>query len=184
MQLEIEQKFAIEDQVAIAARLTRAGVVWSDPVRQVDTYFVHPARDFRRTDEAFRLRQVGDKNYFTYKGPKIDTTTKTRRELEVPLVDGADVAAQYQQLLEALGFQIGGIVAKSRRSGQLANAGRDIEIVWDDVDDLGAYLELEIVAPAEQLENARAAILGLARELSLGVAERRSYLELLLAKSA
>ena len=44
-----------------------------------------PCRDFAQTDEALRIRTVGDTSFVTYKGPKLDATTKTRRELELPL---------------------------------------------------------------------------------------------------
>jgi len=47
------------------------------------------AEILRRRDEALRIRVVGDKSFVTYKGPKLDKTTKTRREIELPL-DPAD----------------------------------------------------------------------------------------------
>lgn len=186
MQLEVEQKFPIIDPAATTARLSTAGIAFGAAERQVDTYFLHPdpARDFRQTDEAFRLRQVGELNYFTYKGPKLDASTKTRHELEVALVAGSESAAQYQQLLAVLGFQVGGVVSKSRRTGHYLHDDQPIELMWDDVDGLGSFLELEIVTTAAQFETARQAIQGLARRLQLGGAERRSYLALLLAKEA
>ncbi len=186
MQLEVEQKFPIIDPTTTAAQLAAAGIVLDAAIRQGDTYFHHPdpARDFRQTDEAFRLRQIGAQNFFTYKGPKLDTTTKTRHELEVALAPSTASAAQYQQLLEALGFRVGGIVSKSRRTGHCQQEAQTIEIMWDDVDGLGSYLELEIVVDVQQLDTAREALLKLADRLQLGAAERRSYLELLHVKSA
>lgn len=176
--LEIEQKFPVHDPITIAARLQKQGVVFGAPVRQIDTYFAHPARDFRQTDEAFRLRQIGEVNLFTYKGPKLDATTKTRREIEVPLAPGA-VATDYQTLLAALGFQTGGLVCKTRRTGHASALGRAIDVAWDEVDGLGTFLELEIVAPESELAPAKAALQALAAQLELHESERRSYLTLL-----
>ena len=46
-----------------------------------DHYFNGHDRDFHQTDEAFRIRRMGEKNFLTYKGPKRDTDTKTRIEI-------------------------------------------------------------------------------------------------------
>jgi adenylate cyclase, class 2 len=177
--LEIEQKFPLADVAALWERLAAEGVVFGPPVRQVDTYFAHPARDFRQTDEAFRLRQVGDDNRLTYKGPKLDSTTKTRREIEVPLAPGTVQAADYQSLLHALGFTVGGLVRKTRRTARVDVDGFSIEVAWDEVDRLGVFVELEIRADDEALPRAKEALAALARRWRLTASERRSYLELL-----
>ena len=89
MHIEVEQKFRATHSAELLARLERMGAVFAEPVVQVDLYFAHPARDFAQTDEALRIRRVGERNFVTYKGPKLDAMTKTRRELELPLADGA-----------------------------------------------------------------------------------------------
>lgn len=61
MQWEVEQKFHVSDQTAIHAKLREFGASFTEPIEQIDWYFNHPARDFAQTDEAFRLRQVGEK---------------------------------------------------------------------------------------------------------------------------
>ena len=71
---------------------------------EVDRYFNHPARDFAETDEALRIRRIGPVNRITYKGPRVDTVTKTRQELELPLVEGEKSAADWITLLEKLGI--------------------------------------------------------------------------------
>jgi len=78
MQFEVEQKFPVADLADVENRLAALGATFVDEVVQVDRYFAHPSRDFAKTDEAIRIRQVGDANFITYNGPKIDTTTKTR----------------------------------------------------------------------------------------------------------
>ena len=82
MPIEVEQKFPVADRAALDRQLAALGFVPRDAELQVDQYFAHPARDFARTDEALRIRRVGQFNYITYKGPKLDATTKTRREIE------------------------------------------------------------------------------------------------------
>ena len=85
MRYEVEQKFPVADMRAIREGLAALGAEVAAPQEEVDLYFAHPVRDFAATDEALRLRQKGPQNRITYKGPKIDTTTKTRREIELPL---------------------------------------------------------------------------------------------------
>ena len=82
---EVEQKFRIDDPVAIEAKLVSLAARFREPIEQVDRYFANPCRDFVKTDEALRLRRVGDELAMTWKGPRIDSAAKTRRELELGL---------------------------------------------------------------------------------------------------
>jgi len=81
MQYEVEQKFPVSDMPALQERLIALGATIGETQVEVDLYFGHPARDFSKTDEALRIRRIGAKNCITYKGPKIDITTKTRCEI-------------------------------------------------------------------------------------------------------
>lgn len=182
MHYEVEQKYAIADVTDFIERLAQAGVTLGSPIAQRDHYFNHPSRDFAATDEALRLRQSGAKSFLTYKGPKIDATTKTRQEIEVPLADGAAEGAEWPALLTALGFRAVASVRKQRRSGQIAREGYVCEVVVDEVEQLGTFCELEISADQNSLEAARRMLQQLALELGLNQAERRSYLELMLAR--
>jgi len=183
MHWEVEQKFRVGDVQAIRSALEALGVHWHEAIQQVDHYFNHPARDFGHTDEALRLRQVGEDNFITYKGPKIDAATKTRRELELPLPSGADVGGRFSELLLALGFVSVGTVSKVRQPGILAWSGGQVEVALDDVERLGSFVELELSATDDTLEAAKAALAALSERLKLGASERRSYLELLLLKN-
>jgi adenylate cyclase class 2 len=181
MNYEVECKFRIDDAAGLAARLRELDAEFAAPLEQVDRYFAHPARDFAQTDEALRLRRVGPANYVTYKGPKIDAATKTRRELELPLPPGEAGAAQFSELFMALGFRPVAEVRKQRRLATMAWQGREVEVAWDDVEQVGQFLELETSAAEADMAAARTCILALAERLSPGPTERRSYLELLLA---
>ena len=182
MQLEIEQKFPVPDLQKARQTLESLGGTFDPPVRQIDWYFRHPTRDFVQTDEALRLRQVGDENCITYKGPKLDNETKTRRELELAFEPGEPTFAAWAELLEILGFVRGGDVSKVRISGSVPWDGSEVGLALDEVAGLGSFLELEIVSDENGLESAKKRLLGLAKKLGLGQSERRGYLDLLLSK--
>jgi adenylate cyclase, class 2 len=178
MQYEVEQKFPLDDRSAVERTLEGLGCRWNAPVDQADLYFAHPARDFRSTDEALRLRRSGSETMITYKGPKLDAATKTRREIELPIA-GPHGFDRYRELLIALGFREVRLVEKRRRPGTLAWQGAEIHIALDEVDGLGAFLEIELQAASDELDHARALLTSLAAQLALTRSERRSYLELL-----
>jgi adenylate cyclase, class 2 len=180
MKWEVEKKFPLENVATVKARLLELGARFSDPIQQSDRYFSHPVRDFHKTDEALRLRQVGENNFVTYKGPKIDSDTKTRHELELPLSSGPQIAEQFVELFNALGFREVATVQKTRRPGELTWDGHPVELALDEVKGLGSFLELEIPANDQTLEAAKTAINTLSQQLGLGASERRSYLELLM----
>lgn len=180
MPWEVEQKFRVDDHAAVERILATLGVSFGEALEQVDYYFNHPARDFAVTDEAFRLRQVGDENFVTYKGPKIDAATKTREEIELPLPPGRQIPEQYTRLLRALGFRPVATVQKIRREAAAQWENFEVHIALDDVRGVGRYIELEIAADDDNLAAAKSALASLARHLDLTDSERRSYLELLL----
>ncbi len=72
-----------------------------------DLYFNSPQCDFRKSDEALRIRIKEEGARLTYKGPKLDSQTKSRLELTVHI----DNPEEMVQILEALGF------GSRRRSG-------------------------------------------------------------------
>jgi len=185
---EVELKFRVADLPAVEGRLAALGARFAAPVEQVDRYFAHPARDFAQTDEALRLRRAGDEIAITWKGPRLAGGGKTRREIELPLetVSQADSAGasptldRWTELLEALGFRRVREVVKRRRTARLAWQGAEVEIALDAVAGLGDYMELELLAAADEVPAAQARIETLAGELGCGPHEPRSYLEMVL----
>ncbi len=182
--LEVEMKFRAPDRQPLEKRLRAWGADIADEREDVDVYFNAPHRDFAQTDEAFRVRRIGTKNYVTYKGPRRDPATKTRAEIEVALAEGLAPAEDFQRILVALGFRPVATVRKRRRVWRTQRGGYELEVCLDDVERVGAYVELEIIAPESELEAARAVVLQVAKELGLTESERRSYLELLLNADA
>jgi len=180
MHYEVELKFPVPDLPAFSRKLVDQAIPISAAQEEIDLYFAHPSRDFAATDEALRLRRKGDVNCITYKGPKIDATTKTRREIELPLGPGPESLASWTALLGAVGFRPVGEVRKSRRKAAIAWQGRQPEASLDTVDGVGTFVEFELVVAEGEIAAAKACILSLAQSLGLTEGERRSYLELLL----
>ena len=186
---EVEVKLPLSDVKAIESVLIDLGAKRTNSETQVDIYLDHPCKSFGKTDEALRLRSsvnviidsTDDHNIthtpieMTYKGPKIDATTKTRVELSIG-VDDLEVA---KALLLNLGFKNVGTITKKRISYN--HEGTIVTI--DDVEDVGMFLELErVVHSKEQISTARNEIFQLVESMGLNIADsiRESYLEIYL----
>lgn len=180
MKFEVENKYAVDDVARIEGRLAEAQATIGPAMEQCDVYFAHPARDFAATDEALRIRTVGDQSWTTYKGPKVDRETKTRREIELPLGQGPEDAARFAELLAELSFRRVIEVRKSRREARFSWGGREVIAALDEVDLLGGFVEIEIVAEEGDLPAAQQAILEIAAAWGLSEPIRRSYLAMLL----
>ncbi len=148
--------------------------------RHEDTYYAHPCRDFSETDEALRIRIKRFDGHFeallTYKGPKLDEMSKTRREIEVPITD----PDKHREILKALGFSE---VMRVHKTREKYYVDKGVVITLDEIEGLGRFVEIEKLTD-EEAEIPKT--VGELREIleSLGVErlERRSYLELLLGR--
>ena len=178
---EVELKFPLGDPDAFVRRLAACGARPGPAFHQADLYFNHPSRDFGKTDEAFRIRSVDDRACVTYKGPVVDSQTKTRREIEVALTgDGA--RDQFAEVLKLLGFRPVREVRKRRQTYSLNWQGREFEIALDAVEELGVFAEIETLADETGRPAAVTSILELVSQFQLPPAQPKSYLSLLLAK--
>ncbi len=167
----------------LSKRLEDIGFKLVEEVYEEDHYYNHPCRDFKRTDEALRIRlsiirhqgMPRTKYTLTYKGPKkIIGRSKTREEV----IAGIDDPEQLHHLLEKLGFNKVGIVRKTRTYYK-----RDTIVVsLDRVEGLGCFAEIEIERGAEKSEKILDKIV---HELGLNnyVSTYKSYLELILEKN-
>ncbi|MHA1905969.1 MAG: class IV adenylate cyclase [Candidatus Thorarchaeota archaeon] len=187
---EVEVKLPIFNQESIESALLELGSKKTNTEIQTDVYFNHPSRSFEHTDEALRIRSRSEiteleesssipsqKTEMTYKGPKIDTTTKTRLELSLGISD----VAIAETILEQLGFQ-NVATLKKRRSFYLLG---DTVVSIDDVEHVGLFIELERVVESEDLiPSAREVIFEQIEKLGLNPKDsiRESYLELYLRK--
>lgn len=179
--LEAEIKLALGagDETRLRERLAALGARPLASHEQADSYFAHPVRDFRATDEALRLRLDDGVLRVTYKGPKLDPPRKTREEIEFTLDTDLDVATT---LLERLGFRPAAVVRKRRAEWHLSG-DCPATVAIDEVEGLGTYCEVEV--SAESVAAGRAALADLQQRLGLGqlapIAE--SYLELLAGRT-
>ncbi|MFB6301037.1 MAG: class IV adenylate cyclase [Halobacteriales archaeon] len=180
---EVELKLGLqEDSDPIRDRLDELGADDYGTVIQRDIYYDAPHRSFADTDEALRLRRertVGEADIrLTYKGPLIESDSKTRQELETGVDDGDTAAA----ILEALGFDPAAEVEKHRDRYMIDG----YVITLDDVTDLGTFLEIESADPVseDRIDAVREGAIDLLEELGLDPSNqiRTSYLELLLAE--
>ena len=176
---EVEMKFRIASPSDFERKLESISVVLGSPVEEYDQFYQHPSRDFLQTDEGLRIRRRVctdgiEECFLTYKGPKIDSLTKTRKEIEIRL----ETVEPWHEILIVLGFRPAAVVAKTRRRGRLTEDGRNFDVLLDVLPN-GTFAELETTAEEADLEAARQAVLDLAAKIRLGESIRTSYLEML-----
>ncbi len=177
---EVEMKVRA-DHERVRRELDERGAIPRDTVGQRDTYYNAPTRDFAETDEALRVRREScegaDRAKLTYKGPLVGETSKTREEYETEIGDG-DVMGS---ILDSLGFVPVETVEKERERFSI----EAYVVTLDSVAELGEFVEVETNAREDDLDSARAGVVGVVESLGLDPdAEiRTSYLELLLERT-
>ncbi|MDY6765087.1 MAG: class IV adenylate cyclase [Halobacteria archaeon] len=171
--MEVEIKVSA-DLNEIKSRLLELGGEHLSTRNQRDTYYSAPHRDFAETDEAVRIRVDNGDAYLTYKGPKIDSRTKSREEFEVEVNDPREM----DSILRSLGFEEFETVSKRREVYSLG----EYEILLDDVKGLGEFVEVEREADEDEFDEAREGVIGIIEKLGIDPSEsiRKSYLGLLL----
>jgi adenylate cyclase, class 2 len=195
--IEVELKFPVDEPALLRKKLQSMSATDLPSESHCDTYFRHPSRDFATTREALRIRRVTVRTIsqagitqestearVTYKGPHLPGLVKARRELEWSLEPSDPDGSNLQTLLVLLGFEPVASVKKSRLPFQLIRNGREVTIALDQVENVGSYAEVEVLALGEEeVADVREIVVGLADELGLKTPETRSYLSLLLSRS-
>lgn len=172
---EVEQKYRVADHRSSMEILLGLGGKFVGEERQEDTYFRHPCRDFRATDEALRIRAINDDAVVTYKGPRIPGPVKTRPETELPLA--VDTKEQWISIFVSLGFVVAAKIAKVRQVYSLSWSDLPFTIAFDKVEGIGMFVEVEtLVHDLEHREETQRKIQALASSLGLESVESRSYL--------
>jgi adenylate cyclase, class 2 len=182
--LEVEQKFAIAHRDTLLDQLEQLGAIRGICIEQQDLYFSHPVRNFAETDEAIRIRRNGSDNRITYKGPKRATVSKVRKEIELDYASGQPAFEQMAEMLELLGFQPLRTVKKKRTPFTYPHQKNSFEITIDEVEGLGTFAEIELMAEESELQSAETAIIQLAETLKLTDSIRKSYLGMLIENEA
>ena len=158
-------------------KLENLGAIKSKKEFQEDIYFNSPIVDFAKSDEALRIRTTKENDntniFITYKGPKIDSKSKTREEIEI----GIENSEKCSKIFQHLGFTKVRAVKKNRQYYNYKN----FEISLDDIEGLDPYMEIEIaLEDGSDYSEAQEKIFDLFKELGINEGfERTSYLELL-----
>lgn len=174
--IEVEVKARVNEFDSIKDNLSKLKAVKIRTERQEDTYFNAPHRDFAITDEALRIRKIPDGDnleiFITYKGAKIDKSSKTRKEYEVSVEDSEIT----KNIFESLGFRPVATVIKDRDIYQL----EDFVITLDTVKKAGIFVEIEKdLKDDEDFDETLQEIFKLYEKLGITEGfERKSYLEL------
>ena len=179
--IEVEVKLPISQREMVEADLEKMGFKKAGLVCEEDLYFDNAAGQIRKGGEALRVRQVTDlktgkeEAVMTYKGRKLDHVSMSRRDLETGVAD----AAVCKDIFEALGFRnVPPAVKKIRQEYARGNMNACV----DQVENLGDFLELEIVMEEQgKKEEALALIEKVLHDLGYGMEDttRNSYLSML-----
>lgn len=181
--IEVEIKLPLYKRSMTERSLRECGFEAGHLVKESDFYFTSDFHDFMKTDEALRIRTCDDLttrqsvSFLTYKGQKLDNVSMTRKELETEIKD-ADTG---RQILISLGYKKLYPVTKLRQYYHRGN----VTACVDQVEGLGAFLELEILTDApEKREEALRVLEDILSDLGSSLKETttRSYLSMLLAK--
>ncbi|WP_436935160.1 class IV adenylate cyclase [Halovenus marina] len=195
---EVELKVRA-DHDRVRTRLSECGGQFLGAVRQEDTYYDAPDRDFAETDEALRVRaestlstggssdrshRDGDAEsvFLTYKGPLVDADSKTREEYEITVEDDDAIRG----ILSGLGYGPAATVTKERERYELDGC----TVTLDHVAGVGEFVEVELETAVANTQETEAAI-DAAREQAIEILDRlgldaddqirTSYLGLVLA---
>ena len=194
--IEVEIKVKISDPNLMRKKFEENNGIYKLSLNHEDTYFNMPKglRDFRQTDEALRLRKSIEFNrdnktktqkinyYITYKGKKIDKTTKTREEIEVKITEIEDM----KKILKFLGFREVFTVVKKRELYDFIFNDTRIEALIDYIPVLEQhFVEVELITESYETVDENKEILfkflsifGIKKQESI----RKSYLELIINK--
>ncbi|MCK9440759.1 MAG: class IV adenylate cyclase [Methanothrix sp.] len=166
--IEVEVKARAPEDMA--EKITALGATLLAVENHHDLYFNSPHHDFKESDEALRIRIKEEGARLTYKGPKLDQTTKSRLERTVKIDD----PQQMEQILSSLGFVLSAQVRKQRRKYSYEG----VVLALDDVEGLGRFMEVEAEGEGDY-EEQRYKVLSILSRLGLHESIRSSYLELL-----
>jgi adenylate cyclase class 2 len=177
--IEVEAKAHVNDFNSVLKKLNEIGAEEVKIEHQKDTYFNNlEYRDFEKSDEALRIRNTTlndgtSQIILTYKGPKLDDISKTRKEIEVSVEDAKNTGL----ILESLGFKPAANVEKERTTYLF----EEFIISLDKVHKVGNFVEIEKgMIEGEDFKEAIDKIFEIYKKLGIEEGfERRSYLELM-----
>lgn len=143
MRFEREVKIKVKDLERVRNRIRDNRGILKKRVSQIDIYYSHPCKDFKKTDEALRVRIENGNKEVTYKGPRIAKgEVKVREEINVA------VEGEIEEIFEKLGFKRIAKIEKEREEYEL----KGFKISLDRVRKLGEFVEIETNEPLDELK--------------------------------
>ena len=181
--IEVEIKVKVENKTLLERILQEQGFTKGDLTKESDIYFNSEFYNLKEKDMAFRIRTYENmtsqkrKHVITYKGPKMDHISMTRKELETEVEDANTV----REILTSIGYYPVHPVIKNRQYFH----NSQMTACLDEVQSLGDFLELEMmVSDDEEKENALEHVIDILKNLGYGKEDiiRTSYLSMLQRK--
>ncbi|MGB5912722.1 MAG: class IV adenylate cyclase [Promethearchaeia archaeon] len=194
--IEVEIKVAISNLRLLKENLKTLNGKYVISLDHEDTYLNMPRRlrDFKKTDEALRLRKSIEFNknnkenttltrsFITYKGKKIDQTTKTREEIEIEIKN----LEKMKKLFENLGFREIFTVKKERELYEFNFKNEKIEILIDFLPILNQhFMEAEVIVESKkEVPLVKEKLFEFLKQFGISKIDsiRESYLELIAKK--
>lgn len=166
--IEIEIKLPLINPQEVREFLNTHAKLVSENIYQKDSYYVPPHRDFLAEKYPFewlRLRQSSKDTSINYKHFHPENVEKTDYcdELETKVGDSAVM----ENMLKSLDFKEVIVVEKSRTTWLF----EDVEIVVDEVSNLGSYIELEATKHFENPLDGRPYLFDVLKRLNAQVGE-------------
>jgi len=146
--MEVEIRAKLKDKSEIISKLKKIGWIQGDEIRQKDMYYVHETQ----VDEVrgpghylLRIRQSPKGNFLTFKGLTDQKGTSIEYETEISNFE------EMREILLKLGFIESVVIDKRRIKGKI----EDMEICIDDFDEIGPYIECEIISDDKSVATGR-----------------------------
>lgn len=194
--IEVEIKVAISNPDLLKENLKKLKGKYIISLDHEDTYYNMPRklRNFKKTDEALRLRKsiefnknnkentTSTRSFITYKGKKIDQTTKTREEIEVEIKN----LEKMKKLFENLGFREIFTIKKERELYEFNFKNEKIEVLIDFLPILNQnFMEAEVIVESvKEVALVKEKLFEFLKKIGISKTDsiRESYLELIAKK--
>ena len=146
--IEVEVKIPVENIETIKEKLLQNGFIYRKTVTETDTYYTSNHYDMRKKDKALRIRKTENvdtgevKAQLNCKGPKLDQVSMTRKETEIDIRE----PEKMEDILAELEFYPASCRVKKTRAYYTKD---NMTAAADQVENLGSFLELEIIVEKE-----------------------------------
>lgn len=139
---EIEIKAKVSDKTSLIEKLTAAGVMLGDPLKQHDVVYARPGAINGNPDENWlRIRTQNDeKHIFTLKRSMTGELDSIEHEVTINNDD------EMRAIIKYLGYELFSDLTKIRQKANIDN----IEICLDEVPELGVFIEAEMICDEDE----------------------------------